>query len=289
MKDGTVIQSRGGERYVLNGQLGAGATADVYRALRSSDGVAVAIKFLRHGDYASRVRFQRELWAYREFYGSPFVVDLLDSDLLAPRPYLVLELCQHGSARENMRYLNSNHKTTLALLTHLSSALDEIQRRGCIYRDLKPDNLLLARDGAGNMVMKLGDAGLICMPGEFGVFVATRTPAGTLPCMAPELFKGGARYTKEAEIFALGVTAHELLTGMRPAAGALVTTGPYEVRRLITRMISAEPRQRPSIGDVRAALVEAHQKMNDRDQLLSPVFWGGLIALGIAALRKAGK
>ena len=289
MKHGTVIQSPTRERYVLRGQIGAGATADVHRALRSSDGVAVAVKFLRHGDYALRVRFQRELWAYREFQGSPFVVDLLDSDLSATRPYLVLELCQHGSARQNMGYLNSNHKTTLALLTHLAAALDEIQRRGCIYRDLKPDNLLLARDDAGNMVMKLGDAGLICMPGEFGGFVATRTPAGTLPYMAPELFKGDARYTKEAEVFALGVTAHELLTGVRPASGTFITTGPHEVRALITRMISADSRQRPSIGDVRAALVEAHQRMNDRDQLLSAVFWGGLIALVIAALRKAGK
>lgn len=289
MKDSTVIQSPVGERYVLSGQLGAGATADVHRALRSSDGVSVAVKFLRQGDYASRVRFQRELWAYREFQGSPFVVDLLDSDLSASRPYLVLELCQHGSARQNMSYLNSNHKDTLALLTHLASALEVIQQRGCIYRDLKPDNLLLARDSAGNMVMKLGDAGLICLPGEFGGFVATRTPAGTLPYMAPELFKNGARYTAEAEIFALGVTAQELLTGVRPAAGALVTSGPYEVRALITRMISADPRQRPSICDVRALLVAAHQNINDREQLVSAVFWGGLLALGIAALLKGKK
>jgi len=289
MKEGSIIESPVRERYVLNGQLGTGATSDVYHALRSSDGVAVAIKFLRNGDYASRVRFQKELWAYQEFQSSPYVVDLLDSDLSAHRPYLVLELCQHGSARDNMGYLNSNHKVTIVLLTHLVAALDEIQRRGCIYRDLKPDNLLLARDATGNVFMKLGDAGLICMPGEFGGFVATRTPAGTLPYMAPELFKGGARYTKEAEIFALGVTAHELLSGVRPASGTFIAAGPYEVRDLITRMISADPRQRPSIGDVRAALVEAHQSMNDRDQLLSAVFWGGLIALGIAALRKAGK
>src|SRR2546423_63714 len=120
MKEGTVIQSPAGERYVLTGQLGVGATADVHRALRSSDSVAVAVKFLRHGDYISRVHFQRELWAYREFQTCPFVVDLLDSDLSAPRPYMVLELCQLGSARQNMGYLNSNHKTTLALLTHLA-------------------------------------------------------------------------------------------------------------------------------------------------------------------------
>ncbi len=289
MKDGTVIQSPTGETYELSSQIGAGATADVHRALRSSDGVAVAVKILRHGDYASRVRFQRELWAYREFQDSRFVVDLLDSDLSAPQPYLVLELCQHGSARQNIAYLNSDHKTTLALLTHLTSALEVIQQRGCIYRDLKPDNLLLARDGVGGMVMKLGDAGLICLPGEFGVFVATRTPAGTLPYMAPELFKGGAHYTKEAEVFALGVTAHELFTGTRPSAGDLITLGPYEVRALLTRMLSADPRKRPDIGQVHKELLEAHKILTDRDQLVSTVFWGGLIALGLAALLKGRK
>lgn len=289
MENGTIINSASGERYVLSGLLGAGATSDVYRAQRVSDNIAVAIKFLRSRDYITQVHFQREMWAYREFHGCPFVVDLLDSDLSAPRPYLVLELCQRGSARQNIAYLNSDHKTTLALLTHLTSALEKIQQRGCIYRDLKPDNLLLTRGGVGGMVMKLGDAGLICLPGEFGGFVATRTPAGTLPYMAPELFKGGAHYTREAEVFALGVTAHELLTGIRPSAGDLITAGPYEVRTLLTRMVSADPRERPDIGQVRKELLEAYKILTDRDQLVSTVFWGGLIALGLAALLRGKK
>jgi serine/threonine protein kinase len=266
--------------------IGDGATADVYRALRSSDGVAVAIKLLRKSDYASKVRFQRELWAYREFEGFPFVVDLLDSDLSAWRPYLVLEFCQHGSASHNLAYLNANPKVTLALLTHLATSLEEIQRRGCIYRDLKPDNLLLTRDSVGNMVMKLGDAGLICLPGEFGRFVATRTPAGTLPYMAPELFTNGAEYTKEAEVFALGVTAHELLTGARPIAGAAITSGPVEVRDLIGRMVASDPRARPEVSVVRAELLNAYQAVVSQEQKTLALLCGGILALIVAALLK---
>jgi serine/threonine protein kinase len=289
MENGTIIKSASGERYVLSGLLGAGATSDVYRAQRVSDNIAVAIKFLRSRDYVTQVHFRREMWAYREFHGCPFVVDLLDSDLTAHRPYLVLEFCSHGSARQNISYLNSNQKVTLALLTHLALSLETIQRRGCIYRDLKPENLLLTKDGSGSMVMKLGDAGLICMPGAFGQFVATRTPAGTLPYMAPELFRRGAMYTREAEIFALGVTAHELLTGQRPSAGAIITTGPTEVQGLIGRMIAVDPRERPTITEVQARVLEAHKLVVGREQSVLAIICGGLIALGLAALLKGKK
>lgn len=289
MENGAIIKSASGERYVVAGPLGAGATSDVYSALRVSDNMSVAIKFLRSRDYVMQVHFQREMWAYREFHGCPFVVDLLDSDLTAQRPYLVLELCSYGSARQNLRYLNSNQKITLALLTPLASSLETIQRRGCIYRDLKPENLLLTKDGSGNMVMKLGDAGLICMPGEFGQFVATRTPAGSLPYMAPELFRRGAIYTREAEIFALGVTAHELVTGQRPSAGANITTGPTEVQGLIGRMLAIAPRERPTIADVHAGLLQAHKLLVERDQTVLAILCGGLLALGIAAILKGKK
>jgi serine/threonine protein kinase len=139
------------------------------------------------------------------------------------------------------------------------------------------------------MIMKLGDAGLICMPGEFGQFVATRTSAGTLPYMAPELFKRGAIYTREAEIFALGVTSYELLTGQRPVAGATITAEPIEVQALIGRMIAINPRERPTIADVHAELLRAHKFLVERDQTLLAVLCGGLLALGVAAILKGKK
>ena len=259
MKAKTTILSPSMEQYEVTELLGSGATGDVYKAIRYRDNQLVAIKFLKRVDYLSLIHFQRELWAYREFNNCPLIVNLLDCDLATDRPYLVLEFCTYGSAREKLDFLVSCPKTTLALVTHVTAALEEIHQRGCIYRDLKPDNLLLTNDGTGNLVMKLGDTGLICLPGEFGQFAATRTPAGTLPYMAPELFKDGNRYTRAAEVFALGVTVQELLTGVRPAPGTVISSGPVEVRTLIQNMIAAEPSARPNISEVRTELVRAHR------------------------------
>jgi len=289
MKAKTTILSPSLEQYEVTELLGSGATGDVYKAIRYRDNQLVAIKFLKRVDYPSLVHFQRELWAYREFNNCPLIVNLLDCDLATDRPYLVLEFCTYGSAREKLDFLVSFPKTTLALVTHVAAALEEIHQRGCIYRDLKPDNLLLTNDGAGNLVMKLGDTGLICLPGEFGQFAATRTPAGTLPYMAPELFKDGNRYTRAAEVFALGVTVQELLTGVRPAPGTVISSGPIEVRTLIQNMIAAEPSARPTIREVRTELVRAHRLLARKDKITLTVLCGALIMLSLAFWLKPKK
>lgn len=289
MKAGTIIHSPALERYEVRRLLGSGATANVYQAIRLRDNWPVAIKFLRREDYSSLVRFQRELWAYEEFRDCPFVLDILDSDLMARRPYLVLEFCAYGSARQRLDFLVSCPAATLALATHVAAALEAVHHRGCLYRDFKPDNLLLTSDSAGNMVMKLGDAGLICLPGEFGLLAATRTPAGTLPYLAPELFRFGSQYTQAAEVFALGVTLHELFTGQRPAAGATATSGPAELRALIQNMIAVEAHARPAISEVRAELMRAHQLFIRKEQAVLAVLCGGLIALSLALLLKPKK
>ena len=284
MRENTIIRAASGEQYRSAELLGAGATADVYRATRLRDQATVAVKVLRRGDYPARVRFQREMWGYQQFVACPYIVTMFDSDLSAVHPYIVLEYCGFGSARHNLGYFISDHRGTLALLTHVAMALEVIRRQGCLYRDVKPDNMLLTTDAAGHSVLKLGDAGLICLPGESGQPLATRTPGGTLPYMAPELFIAGAQYTSAAEVFAFGVTAHELLTGEVLRAGASVTTGPIGVRALIERMVAASPEARPSITDVRASLQIAHQQIKSGEQVAAAILIGGALALAYKAL-----
>lgn len=289
MENRKIVRSPAGETYIIEEQKGSGATGTVYSARRVRDNRQVAIKFLHNRDYTAFTRFQREAWAYGYFNDCPYIVSLLDHDLSGTLPYLVEEFCVHGSGRDRLAFLRFQPTLTTALLIHVAVALETVHERGCLYRDLKPDNLLLTADTSGNYIMKLGDAGLICLPGEYGLPLATRNALGTVPYMAPELFRRGAVYTKEAEVFAFGVTACEMLTTTRPAAGSIINSGRGEVRSLLQRMIAVEPSARPTIGEVRAGLQKALEQMQKQDQLVTTVLGGGLLALLLVALFKKKK
>jgi eukaryotic-like serine/threonine-protein kinase len=286
MENIRTTKSPAGETYVIEEERGSGATSKVYSARRVRDNRQVAIKFLQQRGHIARTRFRREAWAYDQFRDCPFVVRLLDQNLMGASPYLVQEFCVHGSARQQLGFLRSQPKTTIALLGHVAVALETIHRRGCLYRDLKPDNLLLTENESRQYVMKLGDAGLICLPGEYGLPLATRNALGTLPYMAPELFQQGAQYSREAEIFAFGVTACEMLTTIRPVAGSSIILGPGEVRSLLQRMIAKAPAERPTISQVRSELQRAYAEIEKKDQLITTIVGGGIIALLVTALLK---
>lgn len=280
------INSPAGETYRLEGERGSGATSKVYSAWRIRDNRQVAIKFLQERGYVAQMRFEREAWAYEQFRDCPFIVSLLDHNVRGIAPYLVQEFCIHGSARQQLGFLRSQPKTTIALLIHVAIALETIHQHGCLYRDLKPDNLLLTENESRQYVMKLGDAGLICLPGEYGLPLATRNVLGTLPYMAPELFQYGAQYSREAEVFAFGVTACEMLTGTRPLAGSSITYGPSEIRSLLQRMISTMPGERPTINQVRVELLNTYRQIERRDQLIATALGGSIIVLLVAAMLK---
>ncbi len=289
MEDRKIVRSPAGETYIIEEQKGRGATGTVYSARRGRDNRQVAIKFLHNLDYTAFSRFQREAWAYGHFNDCPYIVSLLDHDLSGTPPYLVEEFCVHGSGRDRLSFLRSQPTLTTALLIHVAVALETVHGRGCLYRDLKPDNLLLTAAPSGGYIMKLGDAGLICLPGEYGLPLATRNALGTVPYMAPELFRRGAVYTKEAEVFAFGVTACEMLINLRPTAGSLITSGPALLRGLLQRMIAADPALRPTIGEVIAGLQQAREQMERQDKLTATVVGGSLLALLLVALFKKNK
>lgn len=104
--------------------------------------------------------------------------------------------------------------------------------------------------------------------------------------MAPELFRHGARYTREDEVFAFGVTACEMLTTLRPTAGSIINFGRGEVRGLLQRMISVDPGARPTISEVRAELQQVLEQMERQDKLTTTVVGGSLLALLLVTLFK---
>jgi serine/threonine protein kinase len=221
------------------------------------------------------------MYAYQQF--PDHFVRLVDWNLDCRRPFLVLEYCVHGSAGSQLGYLSFWHSVTVPLLAEAARALEELHRCGYLYRDFKPDNLLLTQYGFGPWVARLGDAGLICSPGEWSYFQMTQLARGTPEYMAPELRFLGALFTPEAEAFAFGVSAVELLTGSRPTAGMRISAGPSEIHSLLTDLIAVDPRRRPTLAQVRLQLTAASESLQRRNCTIAGVALAiGLVGLGVA-------
>lgn len=278
MERGTILQTARNQ-YEIGDCLGRGAQGSVYKASRS-DGL-FAIKLLREITPDSRRRQRNELSAYQRF--PDHFVRLVDWNLECSRPFLVLEYCVHGSAGSHLGYLSFWHSVTLPLLAQAARALEELHRCGYLYRDFKPDNLLLTQYGFGPWVARLGDAGLICSPGEFRYFQMTQLARGTPEYMAPELRFPGALFTQEAEAFGFGVSAVEMLTGSRPTAGMRISAGPSEIHPLLTNLIAADPRMRPTLAQARLQLSATGESLQKRNCTIAGVALAlGLVGLGVA-------
>ncbi|HBB95033.1 MAG TPA: hypothetical protein DC054_06555 [Blastocatellia bacterium] len=282
MEKGTILTTHA-SRYEIGECLGRGAQGSVYQAYRS-DGAPVAIKLIREVTTDSLQRQGTELRAYQDFPNQ--FVRLLDWNLTCTRPFLVLEFCIHGSARLQLGYLSTWHSVTLPLLGQASGALEELHRHGYLYRDFKPDNLLLTQYGFGPWVAKLGDAGLICLPRQLRLVQVTQFARGTPEYLAPELFVPGALYTQQAEAFAFGITAVEMLTGSRPPAGSRISAGPNEIHTLLTDLISRDPSARPTLHHARLQLEAASENLRNRNRAIGAVAVFGLVILAGVAFSK---
>jgi hypothetical protein len=202
----------------VEGVLGSGGFATVYRSWQLAVGREVAVKvdnrvLLSERD---RRRFLREVTAAGRLSGHPHVIDVYDAGTLDDgRPYLVMELCPAGSLNDVLR----RHGPMPAAQVRdvgikIADALAAAHLAGVLHRDIKPANILVNRYG----VVGLADFGLASIVAAGGEQTASRdalTPAFS----APESFRGEAP-TPLADIYALAATLYALLAGRPPGFGA---------------------------------------------------------------------
>ncbi len=167
------------------------------------------------------------------------------------------------------------------LLWQAANALADVHRRGMLHRDIKPDNLLLKTDSQNNWTLKLGDPGLACFPArsvfDFG---ATRTARGTEFYIAPEMYLPGAVFTAAADTFSFGITACEMLTNERIAAGFTINNLGERLNRLLSQMISPNPWERPKMKFVMNELATIYQSEIKEAQLRAEI-GGAVVLLGL--------
>lgn len=273
------------DRYRLFEQLGKGAYGGVYRAVDSKTGMTVALKKPLQASGNIFKRFRNEVEFYRRMSDSPFVLRMSDSNVSPLSPFLVTEFCNLGNVRSRLWELKTNRTRTLLLLWQAAHALSDVHSRGILHRDIKPENLLLKNDSQNNWTIRLGDPGLACFPArsvfDFG---ATRTARGTEFYIAPEMYLPGAVYTAAADTFSFGVTAYEMLTGERAAAGSMINNLGEPLNNLLSRMISSNPLERPQMKIVMREFSTAYQseikKARNRLETGGIIVLLGLIGLG---------
>ena len=197
-------------RYQIQGCIGVGGMAAVFKAYDASLQIDRALKVLKPefllGDDI-RERFQTEAVAMANLK-HPNIVQIYDLGLEGMTLYIVMEYLPYGSAK---RYINEHGAMSVGqavqVCLEIASALQYAHTKGFIHRDVKPDNILLTADGA-----QLSDFGIAKDTESDSGQTRTRAVMGTLQYMSPEQRLNTKNITVQTDIYALVATLFNLMT-----------------------------------------------------------------------------
>ncbi len=239
-----------GGRYVLERELGRGGMATVWLALDEELHRPVAVKMLDDplaGDPEIHDRFLREARIAARL-AHPNLVRVFDVGEHEGRPYIVMELVRGRSLAGRRAGADEAVRIALDVLAGLEAA----HAAGVIHRDLKPHNLLEREDG----VIKIADFGIARAAADTRI-TKIGTVLGTAAYLPPEQ-AAGDEVTEKADVYALGVTLYELLTGRLPDRDAAepLADVPAFLEDAIMRCLARNPVYRPSAVQLRAMLAD---------------------------------
>jgi serine/threonine protein kinase len=203
--------------YRIEGKLGSGSFAEVYRACHMRTGREVAVKAIALSKMNKKLEknLESEIAILRKIE-HPNVVSLIGLHKSDRHMYLIMEMCAGGDLHKYIRKHSPLPETTIrAFMRQLSSGLRVLWSSNLVHRDLKPQNLLLSVDGP-TATLKIADFGFAI---HLAVSSMAETMCGSPLYMAPEILRL-RKYDAKADLWSVGTILFEMLCGRPPFTGA---------------------------------------------------------------------
>ena len=202
-------------RYEILERIGTGGMAIVYKAKCHRLNRLVAIKILK-SDLAQNEEFRRRFNAESQAVAQlshPNIVSVYDVSRGGDMEYIVMELIDGITLKQYMEKRGQlNWRESLHFITQIMRGLSHAHSRDIIHRDIKPQNIMVLRDGS----VKVADFGIACLADSAQTL--TQEALGSVHYISPEQARGD-RPDARSDIYSSGVVLYEMLTGRLPFEG----------------------------------------------------------------------
>ena len=203
-----------GQRYEIIDRIGSGGMADVYKAMDAKLNRLVAVKVLRQEfriDKTFVSKFQKEAQAAAGL-SHPNIVNVFDVGEDVNANFIVMELVEGITLKDYItrkKRLSVKEATSIAI--QVSLGLEAAHQSGIVHRDVKPQNIMISTDGK----VKLSDFGIARAASSNTI---SSNVMGSVHYSSPEQVRGGFA-NAQSDIYSLGITLYEMLTGRVPFEG----------------------------------------------------------------------
>ena len=202
-------------RYELLELIGSGGMANVYKTKCHRLNRLVAVKILKSElaqDADFRRRFRDESLAVAKLSHAN-IMSVYDVSSSQGIEYIVMELLDGITLKQYMERRNHmNWREALHFITQIMRGLSHAHSRGIIHRDIKPQNIMVLRDGT----VKVADFGIACLADANQTL--TQEALGSVHYISPEQAKG-SHVDNRTDLYSLGVVMYEMITGRLPFEG----------------------------------------------------------------------